>query len=242
MSQRLNHDKVNMQKRIARESTLYDYDPARATSDDEDYHSGPEKWLPMRIGKHKGKTLPQIVFKDPSYVVWLYQNDVLLPEIYKNEYQYHIAHQLEVIHNRMTRIKPPTGCKFAIVIDDASVFRKFIALRKGQSPKKPLKSGWKIVQRLDLLDIGILSRFKNPKRGFERMCRCLTKYCFGDADAEIDAKACEKFIEDDAKFDLRGIKSNKWLELGPDDRAALDERYKRLVILRSVKTIKKYLK
>jgi hypothetical protein len=27
-------------------------------------------WIPLWFGKHKGKTLPQVVFADPDYFFW----------------------------------------------------------------------------------------------------------------------------------------------------------------------------
>jgi hypothetical protein len=243
MSQRLNHDKVNMQKRIARESHQYDDLPTESGFSVENrYRNRPEKWLAIKIRKHYGKTLPKIVFEDPGYIAWLNKKGILLGWMHTGEYAFKLAHQFQVVLNQMTHIKPPAGCEFAIVVDDVGVFRKFIVVKKGRRPKKPLKKGWKIVQRLELLDIFIPSLFRNPKLGFERMSRCLLKFCFGDADAEIDANACKDFLQDNDHFDLKGIKSNKWLKPSPKDRAVLEKKFAKLVASRGDKTIKKYLK
>ena len=34
-------------------------------------------WTPLRFGKHKGKTLPQVLFTDPDYFFWAYEDGML---------------------------------------------------------------------------------------------------------------------------------------------------------------------
>jgi hypothetical protein len=228
----MNHAKVNIQKRIAYESRVYDRSPpGSGRSNGERFDRRQEKWLRVPFGKHKGKTLPKIVFEDPGYVVWLYKNDVLLSWLYEGDYPFKLAHQIEVVHNRTTRIKPPAGCEFAIVVDDAGVFAEFITVKRNRHPKAVLKKGWKIAKRLPLLDIGIPSLLNNPKLGFERMRRSMLNAFFGDVTTEPDARSRIEFLQETDNFDLHGVKSNKRLKPGPKDRAALEKKYRRSPII-----------
>ena len=31
----------------------------------------------MKFGKHKGETIQEILNSDPSYIIWMYENDVM---------------------------------------------------------------------------------------------------------------------------------------------------------------------
>ena len=225
---RFNHSKVNMQKRISYENHTCDNQPRSSAPD---FESRPykrcERWLWMPFGKHQGKTLPQVVPEDPGYIEWLYAERILLNGMYMGEYPLKLAHQLEVIHNRMTHIRPPPDCEFAVVVDRQGVFESFIVVKRGRFPKKPLRKGSKIIQRLHLLDIGIPSQFGDTEKGFEQMALCLKEFFFGDRHAKVTVSNCKAIIEDNRRFDLSASKYNKRLKASARDIAALKGMYRR---------------
>jgi len=80
------------------------------------------QWTKLNFGKHKGKTLPQIIFIDADWFFWAYENNVFKKNnILKNE--------SNVLYKRTTHIKPPLNnfVKHFINYDNTSFGFSFIS-------------------------------------------------------------------------------------------------------------------
>jgi len=231
MSRGFNYAKVNLQKRVGRESYLYD---SFAPTDDS-WMPNPQKernlhtsWMPVYFPKHKGKTLAEILFDDPSYIYFLYNKNVIFRHLGEDEltqYQKALAHQLEVLYCRAKRIRASKGHEFLIVVDRKGCFRRFLTVPSGGLPKKPLRNGAKITKRCRLLDVELPSQYKNPRHGFERMARCLRKLFFEVADYFPSAEEAGEVLMDDTKFDLGDCVSHRVLPVTERDHEILKQRY-----------------
>ncbi len=55
-------------------------------------------WTPLRFGKHKGKTLPEVICSDPSYFMWAVHKRIFLDKI---------AREAETLHRRLRGVIAP---------------------------------------------------------------------------------------------------------------------------------------
>src|SRR5689334_13882711 len=58
------------------------------------------KWTPLDFGKHRGKTLPQVIFGDPDWFFWAWESGVF------DERPTH-RHQAATVYARATAIRIP---------------------------------------------------------------------------------------------------------------------------------------
>lgn len=94
-------------------------------------------WTTINFGKHKGKTLPKVIFDDPDWFFWAYGNKVLKGAL---------AYEAQVVYRRARSIRVPqkNGQKMLVeyVIDKPT--GKFGEMRgySGRSrPPIPIESG-----------------------------------------------------------------------------------------------------
>lgn len=151
----------------------------------------------LNFGKHKNKTLPQIVFSDLDYFIWAYGKDIFKTSVLKNEANYvyqriksikipkenHDNYEVEYL------IHPPTG-KFGRF----EIVEKSTPLHKGGSPAFRSKN----------IDLTVVKSIKEyDKLGSGIMIECLKAYCFGTSSYKMTKKRCEDFINDDSNFILK---------------------------------------
>lgn len=155
------------------------------------------EFTPLGFGKHKDKTLPQIVFSDLDYFIWAFGEYVFKSKALKEEANY--------VYNRIQNIKipkanynnyeveylihPPTGTfgKFEIV--DSST-----PLHKGGSPAFRTKN----------IDLTVVKSIKDyDKLGSGIMIDCLKIYYFGTSSHKMTKKRCEDFLNNVSNFNLK---------------------------------------
>jgi len=59
-------------------------------------HKRRSRWTGLTFGKHKGKTLPQVICSDPSWFLWAIRDDVLFGDL---------AQEAALLHRRLQGIR-----------------------------------------------------------------------------------------------------------------------------------------
>jgi len=67
-------------------------------------------WSIVSFGKHRGKTLPQIIFSDPDWFFWAIEKGV-----FKNKGS--LATEAQEVHKKATKIKIPNNDNDELVVE-----------------------------------------------------------------------------------------------------------------------------
>jgi hypothetical protein len=155
-------------------------------------------WTPLRFGKHRGRTLPQVVFADPDYFFWGIEQGIF------NKDQ---ALQAEagLVNYRARHIKLPQGEDDAEMVAEYLIHpsaQKFADLQMVPRARSP-HSGGSPAFHLQHLDLSV-PRQLSPydKTGGEHLVRLVKLYLFGSSSVAMTRERCDRFFEDDDNFDL----------------------------------------
>ena len=147
------------------------------------------RWTPLKIGKHEGKTLPQVMFSDPDWFFWAYEKGIF------------VGHQLEEareIYRKSQSIRVPQsgGRKnvVEIIIDKPS--GKFGTISRINEPEGP--HGLYIS---DVIDMSIPRKIcQHDKTGYHNFLIAMKAILFGDSRRRMTKKRCEEFFENNDNF------------------------------------------
>jgi hypothetical protein len=148
------------------------------------------RWSKLWFGKHKGKTLPQVIFCDLGWFLWAYTNSVLTGGYRK---------EAEELLTKITHIKPPGeyGEQTVIEYDTDRVTGKFAGFRIVPAVEQRESRIWS-----ELIDLTIpWSICSHDKLGNKIMVAAV-KTLFFDPKTRMTASRCEAFFADDSHFDL----------------------------------------
>jgi uncharacterized protein (DUF3820 family) len=144
-------------------------------------------WCPMPFGKYEGRTLPQVLFKDPDYFFWLLRKGFLNGAL---------AIQAKQLAKKACRIKIPREPAEAFVVDylfnSEDQFSRFSIVQKDayQSPH--------VVYRLNHIDFSIIRNHKEYAKGeYKRFLRDFRTVFFGNESASMTRDRCEEFFDGD---------------------------------------------
>ncbi len=154
-------------------------------------------WTPLTFGKYAGKTLPQIVFADPDWFFWAFEEAVF-------DSCFSLQSQAKEVHRRATSIKvPQTGtdeliAEYAFHPSDG----KFCGVEV--VPKsRPRHQGTTGTRRLPVFDLSLPRRLATyDKLGCKLLVATLKFYLFGDEHCRLTTKRCEDFFENDSNFNF----------------------------------------
>jgi hypothetical protein len=149
-------------------------------------------WTVVPFGKHKGKTLPQIVLVDPDWFFWAIEEQVF-------NYPAQLKSEAKEISRKARRIKvaAKTRVEYAIhpharKLADVSVVPASTPRHDGSSPT--------YVE--DVLDLSMARQIASyDKLGGQIIVRALKFHVFGDENARLTRKRCEGFFDNDSNFD-----------------------------------------
>jgi hypothetical protein len=230
MSRGMNHSRVSMQKRIARETYQYDYGQQGWSENNWKRRKKKKQiylWKLIYLPTHFKETLPMTTIYDPEFVIRTYVDDILFRVLGKEEatrYQIAVANQLEAIANRAQHILPPKPFdEFVVIVDVNGVFERVEPVKRGRFPKKPLKKGSRIVKRITELDIALPCFYANLELGLERIGHGLRMMFFGTDTPTT--QECEKWYADDTNFNLKGLRSHVSVKSSEEDEMALARKY-----------------
>jgi hypothetical protein len=237
MSRRMNHARVNMQKRINQEYQHERYE--RPFYQWESTHRVKVRgWIVWRGGKHEGESMPEILVKDPTFVTeYLYVQGngfKCLLQDHATSFQLRVAHQLQVLANRSQNIRVPAEKRetheFAILVDSKGVFRRVALIRKGAKPTPSKLKNCRVAMRSSVLDFSVPYHFENSYLGLQRMSKCFRKLFFQDSSGEPSTEDILAFFMDRTNFDLSHCASHKSLMETDADTNALRNLYRQSLI------------
>ncbi|MFA1738985.1 hypothetical protein [Lysinibacillus fusiformis] len=149
-------------------------------------------WTVLDFGKkHKGKTLPQILFNDPDWFYWAYEEGVLKGKVPHNEVQ--------EIYGKSRNIKIPQEDHHAEFVFDG--IRGVFADMKLVPSDRPKHEGSSQTQRLDRIDMALIRFAKQyDKLGYSLLIPILKEILFGDSKLRMTKKRAEDFFNDPSNF------------------------------------------
>lgn len=152
-------------------------------------------WTTLNFGKHKGLTLPQVLFKDPDWFFWAYENDVF-------EDRPSLKSESEDIYKKSRTIKvldpDSKGLEVQYLIHRPTMsFGNFEIVPNTQ----PIHDGSSPAYR----DKYINMRFPKEhgtydKLGYKNFLYCMKAHLFGNKSAKMTKKRCEDFFSDPNNF------------------------------------------
>lgn len=148
-------------------------------------------WTVLGFGKHKGKTLPQILFNDPDWFYWAYEEEVLKGKIPHSE--------IQEIYEKSRNIKIPQKGHHAEFVFDG--IRGIFADMKLVPSDRPKHVGTSQTQRLDRIDMALIRFAKQyDKLGYVLLIPILKEILFGDSKLRMTKKRAEDFFNESSNF------------------------------------------
>ena len=147
----------------------------------------------IQFGKHRGKTLPQIVLSDPDWFFWAYEHKA---------FQGELKVEADEIFRKATSIKIPQvdgeerEVEYLIHADS-----KKLSGVDAVPKSRPLHSGSSQAFRKPVFDLSVprqISKF--DKLGGKMMVKALKIHIFRDPRTKLTKRVCEKFFNDETNF------------------------------------------
>jgi hypothetical protein len=152
-------------------------------------------WVELDFGKHKGKSLPQVIFADPDWFFWALENKVF-------DKRAGLRSEANLLNARARSIKPPTD-EFSDPVVEYLVHRPTMKFGRFEvvPRSRELHEGGSPAFRSDLIDMSVPRRIaKYDKLGCKSLIASLKHYLFGGEAARITRARAESFFADAANF------------------------------------------
>ena len=154
-------------------------------------------WTELEFGKHRGKKLPWVVFHDPDWFIWAYED-----KVFKDKGD--IEEEAKEVYKKACSIRVPQSG------EEKRVVRYIIHPSYGKfdgieiiPESQPLHDGASSAFRMDVIDMRVPRQYaKRDKLGYRNMFRDIKRYVFGDSDYRLTKKKCEEFFDNDDNFVL----------------------------------------
>jgi hypothetical protein len=145
------------------------------------------QWSVLTFGKHKGLSLPQVLFRDPDWFFWAIANNVLYGRPGK---------EAEELIERSRRIKVPINEPKDTEIEyQHEPGGKFCSIRF----VKACIPGQRYAVRSKVLDLKYIRECKiYDKRGYRKLIAWIRRHYFRGRN--LTKRAVEKFFSDDRNF------------------------------------------
>lgn len=152
-------------------------------------------WTSLTFGKHKGKTLPQVLWTDPDWFFWAVENNVF-------DKRQSLEAEASDLSSKARSITIPDGIE-----DDPEVeylvhipsekFGTFYIVHAD----KPIHPGSSPAVRKKVIDLTVPRSIANyDKTGYKLFLQSLKFYIFGSSSARITKKRAEEFYSDSGNF------------------------------------------
>ena len=154
-------------------------------------------WTELEFGKHRGLTLPQIMFRDPDWFFWMHTTG-----FFQNSHVH--GREADEIYRKSRVIKvPQTGDEKMVaeyIVDPRN--HNFRGLDLVPASRPP-HQGYSQTFRLPVIDMAkVWEIAKYDKSGYQRLISDLKLYLFGSRRVRMTKQRCEAFFDDDANFAL----------------------------------------
>jgi hypothetical protein len=153
-------------------------------------------WTQLDFGKHKGKTLPQVLFSDPDWFFWAVETGVF-------NTRPRFASEAKLLDERAQKIKIPTGEHSDPVVEylihrPTMKFSHFKIVPREQE----LHEGASPAFRLSVIYMSVPRRIaRYDKLGCKSLLSSLKFYLFGSKSARVGKERAEAFFADAANFE-----------------------------------------
>lgn len=150
-------------------------------------------WSILSFGKHKGKTLPQIVFSDPDWFFWAIENNVFKGPLRREAERIDArARAIRIPKNTAGDLEaeyfvhPPTGKFGDMEVVPAS---------------RPLHQGSSRAFRKDVIDLSVPRKIaRYDKLGCRTLVSSAKHVLFGSTSARMTKERCEAFFDNAENF------------------------------------------
>lgn len=153
-------------------------------------------WSELAFGKHKGKTLPQVLFSDPDWFFWACENNVFKGEMKK---------EADDIYKKARHIRVPQGEGAERKVAEYAIdphTKNFGGLEIVQEGR-PAHKGATATLRRTVIDLRIPREMQNyDKKGCKILVDEMKSLLFGSKKARMTKDRCETIYSDDGNFDL----------------------------------------
>lgn len=151
-------------------------------------------WFDLNFGKHSGRSLPEVIFKDADWFFWAGNAGV-----FNNRGAF--LEQAQSIWQRATAIRIPeafSGHVAQYVVNRPTGLLQEMILIPAESHRYE-----HAYYTEDHIDLSVPRWLKDyDKRGFKQIIRDLKFYLFGNTSARMSKQRCEDFFSDDNNFVL----------------------------------------
>ena len=148
-------------------------------------------WTNINFGKHKGKTLPQVILDDPDWFFWAYEN-----KVFKGA----LSFEAQEVYRRARSIRVPqrNGQRMLVeyVIDKPT--GKFGMMR--MIPDDPDLEHLNVSPVIDFFTPRAYANY--DKTGYKNFVLALKAILFGSQSHRMSKQAREEFFNDDKNFKL----------------------------------------
>jgi len=152
-------------------------------------------WTRLNFGRHEGKTLPQVLFTDPDWFFWAYENGILtkvLPEEAKELYR----------KARSIRVPQSGGEKKVIEYIIHQPTGRFGTIQLVPESRLDHEAASPTL-RSDVIDLSIPRQIASyDKFGGKTLILALKHILFGNGKYNMTKRRCEEFFENDENFSL----------------------------------------
>lgn len=152
-------------------------------------------WSPLSFGKHKGKTLPQVIFSDPDWFFWAYEEDAFVGKG-------NIEKEAREIYRKAKSIKVPQvrGEKTVVEYIVHQPSKKFGTMQFVPA-SRPKHVGSSPTFRSDVIDFSVPRQItKFDKLGGKTFVLAFKRIIFGKSKHMMTKKRCEEFFDNEDNF------------------------------------------
>lgn len=152
-------------------------------------------WSVLNFGKHKGKSLPQVVFQDLDWFFWAFEEGVF-KGIQKSE--------AEKIYRKARSIRiPQNGSEILVAEYGISPFNGTFVDLELVPKNRPQHEGSTKTFRRNVIDLSVPRDFKEyDKIGSKLLLSKVKFYLLGDSKHRMTKRQCEDFFDDDNNFEI----------------------------------------
>jgi len=155
-------------------------------------------WSPLRFSKkHKGKTLPQVLFNDPDWFFWAYEDEKLF-----NDSPPVLRREADMLYAKARSIRIPQAGSEPRLVEYAFYpgTQKFCGFEIVEE-NRPSHEGSTATHRSRHIDMSIPRRQADyDKLGCKILVDELKHLFFGDSGTRMTKQRCEAFFDDAANF------------------------------------------
>ncbi len=153
-------------------------------------------WTPLNFSPYEGKTLPQVLFKDPDFFFWAHEKGIF------GQYGDDLKREAERIHAKSTSIRIPQAGPNRLLVEyrfryGGGTFVGFDLVPEDRPPHE----GSTPTFRASHIDMSVPRGQKGyDKQGYRMFLRSLKHWLFGDAGVRMTRQRCEEFFDDESNF------------------------------------------